>query len=127
MTFSSGYTGVLKINGIDIRNITRSANIKRGHKQLTVTSLADTDDAFMSGRGNKSGSIVVYVDTTNPGFNALVDAEDSGSPVEIDMGPSTLLHWKGNAILSLSYNNSGDENIITFDWTGSGSWSKLTS
>ncbi len=126
MAVSAGYTGIAKAATINIAPVVLSASIKVGKKLIDVTALSDTDDKYISGRGNASGSISCNYDTGNAGLTALINAASGGTEIALDLGPATTLHYTFQALISnLSFENDGSGQLkLSFDYTATGAVTK---
>lgn len=125
---TAGYNGIAKAATVDIGPVAKSVTVKKGKKSIDVTALTDTTDAFIMGRTGASGSIVCYYDTGNAGLTALINGEDAGTSVALDIGPATTLHYQFNAfITNVSFDNDGsDALIVSFDYVATGTVTKAT-
>ena len=129
MAKGAGFTGICKQSTSTLADTIKSCAFKRGNKLIEVTALSDDDEAYLSGRRNQSGSIVAYYDPSHTALGNIITAEDAGTVVALDIGPASTLHWSGNAYIeNLSFDNDGsDAQIISFDFRGTGQWTKQTS
>lgn len=126
MAPTPGFTGIAKAATVDIGPVALSVTIKKGGKLIDVTALTDADDKYIMGRGNASGTITCNYDTGNAGLTALIDGEDAGTVVALDIGPATTLHYTFSAFISnINFSNDGsDQKKVSFDYTASGAITK---